>query len=519
MITEDQTAVVEFLASPEAHGGEPVEKVETHASIVFLAGPRAWKLKRAVRYDYLDFSTVDRRRAMCEAELRVNQRTAPTLYRRVVAVTRDAGDRLALGGAGLPVDWVLEMARFDQDELFDRLATRQRLGLGLMRPLAAAIARQHAGAVRRADHAGRAGMTWVVDGNETDFERQPAGVFDIDECRQLGLDARAAIERHDRLLERRREAGFVRECHGDLHLRNIVRLDGVPTLFDGVEFNDDISCVDVMYDLAFLLMDLWRRRLPAHANAVLNGYLAATADVEALALLPLFLSCRAAVRAKTGAAAAALQPDAVRRTDHLRSAREYLAMAQALLHPPPARVVAIGGLSGSGKSTVALALAPAIGAVPGAAVVRSDEVRKSLCGVGPLDRLGPQGYTRAISEQVYATAFEQVARIISAGHAAVVDAVFARAQDRLEVERVAERAGVPFIGVWLDAPLDTLLHRVVARDGDPSDADAAVVRQQAADGVGHLTWHRINTEADPAAVLNEARGLVKVPPGPLVGRN
>jgi aminoglycoside phosphotransferase family enzyme len=194
MITEDQTAVVELLASPDAHGGEPVEKVETHASIVFLAGRRAWKLKRAVRYDYLDFSTANRRRAMCEAELRLNQRTAPTSIDRVVAVTREAGGNLALGGTGTPIDWVLEMSRFDQDELFDRLAARERLGVELMRPLAVAIARLHAGATHRNDHGGRAGMTWVVDGNDADFARQPAGVFDADACRRLGADARAAID-------------------------------------------------------------------------------------------------------------------------------------------------------------------------------------------------------------------------------------------------------------------------------------------------------------------------------------
>ena len=508
MVTEDQSAVVEFLASPGAHAGEPVEKVETHASIVFLAGRRAWKLKRAVRYDYLDFSTADRRRAMCEAELRLNQRTAPTLYHRVVAVTREAGGNLALGGAGTPIDWVLEMSRFDQDELFDRLAARERLSVELMRPLAAAIARLHAGAARRTDHGGRAGMTWVVDGNDADFARQPHGVFDADECRRMGAEARAAIERHGRLLETRREAGFVRECHGDLHLRNIVRLDGVPTLFDGVEFNDEISCVDVMYDLAFLLMDLWRRGLPAHANGVLNGYLAETADVEALALLPLFLSCRAAVRAKTGAASAALTVDPGRRGEHLQSAREYLSMAQTLLHPSPARLVAIGGLSGCGKSTLALALAPALGAVPGAIAVRTDEVRKRLCGAGPLDRLGPEGYTRAMSQRVYAAAFEQAARIVGTGHTAVVDAVFARPQDRLEVEGVAAQAGVPFTGLWLDARLETLVGRVQGRHGDPSDADAAVVHQQAAEGVGTVAWHRVNAEADTATMTSEARSVV-----------
>ena len=190
----------------------------------------------------------------------------------------------------------------------------------------------------------------------------------------------------------------MRQCHGDLHLRNIVLLEGRPTLFDGVEFNDRIACTDVLYDLAFLLMDLWRRRLPRHANAVWNRYLADTSDLDGVSLLPLFLSCRAAVRAKTSATAAPLQDD-VRRCGELQaSAREYLAMAEDLLHPPRPCLVAIGGFSGTGKSTLALGLAPSVGAVPGAVVIRSDEIRKQLCGVPPLERLGQEGYSSEMSE-------------------------------------------------------------------------------------------------------------------------
>jgi aminoglycoside phosphotransferase family enzyme/predicted kinase len=502
---EDQAAVVAFLASPGAHGGQPVETIETHASIVFLSGRHAWKLKRAVRYDYLDFSTAERRRAMCEAELRINRRTAPSLYHRVVAITRETGGGLALGGAGTPLDWVIEMSRFDQDDLLDRLAARQALGLDLMRPLAAAVARLHAGAEPRRDHGGRDGMSWVVEGNDADFRAQPAAGFDAEACRRVVIDSHAAIERHRRLLDSRREAGFVRQCHGDLHLGNIVRLEGVPTLFDRVEFNDEIACIDVMYDVAFLLMDLWRRALPAHANAVLNGYLADTADVESLALLPLFLSCRAAVRAKTGAAAAALQGDPSRQEEQWRAAREYLAMAETLLHPPPARLIAIGGLSGSGKSTLAFALAPSLGAVPGAVVVRSDEVRKRLCGVGPLDRLGPDGYAQAMSARVYAEALAQATRIVGTGHSAIVDAVFAQPAGRAAIERAAQDAGVPFAGLWLDARPEVLVRRVEGRDADLSDADAAVVRRQLADEVGPVGWHRINAEATLDAMVVEAR--------------
>src|SRR5688500_1665231 len=232
MITEDQAEIVEFLASPSAHGGAAVERGETHASIVFLAGTSAWKLKRAVRYDYLDFSTADRRPAMCEAELRINRRTAPELYRRVVAVTREPDGSLALGGPGVPVDWLLEMARFDQDGLFDRLAARGALELGLMRPLASAIARFHQAAEPRRDHGGKSGMAWVIDGNASGFTEQGAGVLDEALCATVTSESRRALEGVGALLDARQRDGRVRQCHGDLHLRNIVSIDGRPTLFD-----------------------------------------------------------------------------------------------------------------------------------------------------------------------------------------------------------------------------------------------------------------------------------------------
>jgi aminoglycoside phosphotransferase family enzyme/predicted kinase len=508
MVTEDQNEVVAFLSSPATHGGAPVERIETHASIVFLAGTRAWKLKRAVRYDYLDFSTVERRRAMCEAEVRINRRTAPDLYRGVVAVTRHGDGALALGGPGTPVDWLVEMVRFDQQGLLDQQAARGTLDLDLMRPLAAAIARFHESAERRFDHGGTPGMTWVVEGNAAGFAEQGAGIFDPAAGAELTRRSREELGRHGSWLDARRAAGFVRQCHGDLHLRNIVLLEGRPTLFDAIEFNDEIACTDVLYDLAFLLMDLWRRRLPRHANVIWNGYLAETADAGGIPLLPLFLSCRAAVRAKTSATAARLQSDARRRGELENLAREYLAMAQQLLQPPPPSLIAVGGYSGSGKSTVARALAPAIGRVPGAVVIRSDEIRKRLCGVGVLQRLGPAGYTAEVSRRVYDALAQQAAQIVSAGHAAIADAVYARPADREAIERAAAVAHVPFVGLWLEAPEAVLIARSEQRRLDPSDADAAVIRQQLGQEPGPMAWHRIDASGTVADVLSAATAVL-----------
>ncbi len=509
MITEDQTAILEFLNAPSTHGGDGVERIDTHASVVFLAGDRALKLKRAVWYDYLDFSTAERRRTLCEAEVRLNRRTAPTLYRGVIAVTREADGSLALGGAGRPADWLVEMNRFPQEALFDRLATAGNLDLTLMPPLAEAVAALHLSAEHRVDHGGRAGMAWVLEGNAAGLGEFGRPWLDGAVACRIVEDSKRELERRAALLERRRASGFVRQCHGDLHLRNIVLLDGQPTLFDGVEFSDAISCTDVFYDLSFLLMDLWRRRLPRHANTVWNYYLTATGDLEGVPLLPLFLSCRAAVRAKTTATAAHLQDDVLRRGELHALAREYLAMADRLLHPPPPALVAVGGRSGAGKSTVAAGLAPFVGAVPGAVVLRSDAIRKRLCGVPLSEPLGAEGYSPSMSERVYAVLAEQASLTLRAGHGVVVDAVYGRAGDRAAIERVAAAVAAPFIGLWLEAPEAVRIARAGQRRHDPSDADAAVIGRQEATDAGDIRWCRIDASPAAAVVLSRATERVE----------
>ena len=508
MLIQDQTEVIEYLAVPSIHGTATVERIDTHSAIVFLAGERAYKLKRAVRFDYLDFSTVERRRAMCDAEVRLNRRTAPELYRGVVPITREPGGALALCGSGSPVDWVVEMKRFSQEALFDRLAAAERLELELMPSLAAAIAKFHRIAEPRSDHGGKPGMEWVIEGNATGFAEYGQDVLDPLACRRLTEASRAELDMRGALLDERRASGLVRHCHGDLHLRNIVLIEGRPTLFDGVEFNDEIACTDVLYDLAFLLMDLWRRGLPRHANAVWNHYLEEAGDVSGTSLMPLFLSCRAAVRAKTSATAARLQPDVRRQNEIQASARQYLAMAEGLLHPPGPCLVAIGGFSGTGKSTLARSLAPSVGGVPGSVVIRSDLIRKRLSGVPPLERLGPEGYSSEMSERVYATVFERARMTIREGHSVIVDAVYARPGDRQGIEGVAADVAVPFVGIWLEAPETTLIERVQQRRNDASDANAAVIRLQHRDGTGVIGWHRVEASRSLGVVVDEASKYV-----------
>jgi aminoglycoside phosphotransferase family enzyme/predicted kinase len=503
----DQQEVIEFLSRPAAHHGAAVERIDTHTSIVFLAGNRALKLKRAVHFDYVDYSTVETRRVMCEAEVRLNARTAADLYRGVIAVRRQKDGALDLGGEGAAVDWLVEMRRFDQSQLFDRLAARGLLGLSLVDPLAEAIATFHRNAEPRRDHGGRAGMEWVVRGNDAGLAQFGADL-DLELRRRVTDSSLARIAAQGDELDARRDQGYVRHCHGDLHLRNIVLWNGRPTLFDGIEFNDELACVDVYYDLAFLLMDLWKRRLCRHANRVLNRYLRDSRDIGGLALLPLFLSCRAAIRAKTSVTAAAMTEDEARRRDLRARAAEYLAMADELLRPPRPCLVAIGGLSGSGKTTLAAGLAPTLGAAPGAIVLRSDEIRKELCGVDPLDRLGAESYHPQVSAQVYRTLAGRACEVLRAGLSVIADAVYARPEQREAIARAAEDVGVPFVGVWLEAPEPVLRDRLRLRTLDASDADAAVLRQQLREPIGDIGWARLDAAREGGELVQAAAEAV-----------
>lgn len=504
-----QREVIEFLSRPEPYGADigKVERIDTHGAIVFLAGTRAYKLKRAVRFPYMDFSTRERRRAMCEAEIAVNRRTAPMIYLGVEKVTREAG-RLRLGGSGEALDWVVVMRRFDQADLFDKMAEAGRLNADLIGELARGVAEFHRSAEIRSNYGGQAGMAWVVDGNRTGLLEGVPRVFRSQDVDAFIEGCRRWFETLGPLLEDRRRQGFVRHCHGDLHLRNICLFDGKPVPFDAIEFNDQVACIDTLYDYAFLLMDMARRTLPDLANVAFNAYLEATQDFDGLAALPFFLACRAGVRAQTGAAAARAQPDPRRREALQEEARGSLDFAISLLSPAPARLVAIGGLSGTGKSTLARGLAPFLGRPPGAVVLRSDVIRKRLAGVAATVRLGPEAYSRENSTRVYAAIMAAARKILGSGQAVIADAVFARADEREAVAAVARAANVPFDGIWLEAPESNLVERLESRRHDASDATAAVLRQQLTYDLGPITWHRVTAAGTPDDILGTARALI-----------
>ena len=494
MIVEDQSEVISFLSTPGTLGaGAAPNRVDTHASVVFLTEENAYKLKRAVRFPYLDYSTVDRRHRFCEAEVAVNRRTAPDLYEGVLAVTRAPGGELELGGDGEAVDWLVVMHRFDEETRFDRLAQKGALDRFAMEDLADAITRFHAAAEHRPGAGGGVGMATIVENNAASFHECPSGILDGTAVEALNEAARAVVARSAPILDARRDEGRVRHCHGDLHLRNIFLYAGRATLFDAIEFSDFFADIDVLYDLAFLIMDLDHQNLRGLASILLNRYLDVTADSGGLAVMLLCLSMRAAIRAFVDAVATANQSDS-RVADHLRGeARRYLDAARAYLEPHEPRLVAIGGLSGSGKSRISRELAPRIGSAPGARIVRTDSTRKRLAGVPLGSRLGPDGYTPEMTQRTYEAVYEEVAEVLATGQSVIADAVFADRGEREAMARIAAEVGVTFDGLWLDAPAGTMQERVMRRRRNVSDATAAVVRIQLGYDLGAIDWHRVDT--------------------------
>jgi uncharacterized protein len=489
-----------------------VKRIDTHAASVFLTTDRAIKVKRPVRFPFLDYSTVEKRKTACEAELAVNRPFAPAIYRRVVPITREADGRLAIDGKGETIEWAIEMRRFDENATLDHVAGRNELDAALADALGRTVSAAHQATPAVDAEPWIDALATYIAQNEAAF-RENAQLFPPDEVDVLTAASREALSRLRPLLTYRGRLGLVRRGHGDLHLGNIVLLDGHPVLFDAVEFDPLVATGDVLYDLAFLLMDLVERGLAIPANIVFNRYLAQTRrleDLDALAALPLFMSLRAAIRAKVVAARLEHAEPATRR-DLDRTAQTYFQLAGHLIKSTAPALIAIGGLSGTGKSALARDLAPHVGADPGAVVLRSDVERKALFGRAETERLPSSAYTSEVNARVYAALCDKARRVLGAAHAAIVDAVFAGPNERADINAIAQASGADFHGLFLTAPLATREQRLGKRVGDASDADAAVARQQQSYDIGGLTWHEIDASGTRDQTMARAKAALDLP--------
>lgn len=499
--TADQERIFTALC---AHPG--VRRIDTHAASVFLDGTRALKIKRAVRFPFLDYSTLEKRKAACEEEIRINRPLAPQIYHRVAAITQEPDGSLKVDGSGRPVEYAVDMSRFDESRTLDHLAKAGPLDANLASAVADAIAAAHAAAPRADGTAWVSSIPGLIDGNSSGLRN--GNHLEAEEIEQFGQASHAMFGRLRPMLEERGRQGFVRRCHGDLHLANIVSIDDQPVLFDAIEFDAQMATVDVLYDLAFTLMDLSHHDQPFAANIVLNRYLAATPpeNLDALATLPLFMSIRAAIRAQVALARLA-RPDADQ-TGILPEARRYFDLARTLIRPPAPHLIAVGGLSGTGKSVLARALAPNVVPQPGAVVLRSDVVRKQLFRVEHTHRLPPSTYRPEVTARIYEVLVQRARQVLAQGHSAIVDAVFASESERDQLATMARECNVPLNGLFLVADLATRQARIGGRHGDASDATQEVAAQQEHYNIGHVGWATIDASGTPEQTLQRCRDAI-----------
>ena len=468
--------------------------IETHISAVFVGADTVWKLRKAVRLAFLDFTSLAERQRTALRENELNAPHAPGLYRDVVPVVRRTDGTLALAQPGVPIDWVVRMARVPEADFLDAIAARGGLDAPLLDALGDAVAAYLTAApvVTEDEVAAQRKMT------EGNLRSARAAGLPADKLATWEQAMRAELARRADWLRRRAATGFVRRCHGDLHLGNLCLWQGRPVPFDAVEFDEAIATGDVAYDLAFLLMDLEHRAGRPAANRVLCRYVARTGDWELVSGLPLFLAQKAMVRAHVEAT-----------RGRAAEAAAYLAMSLGYLHPAAPMVVAVGGLMGTGKTTLARTLAPELGPAPGALVLRSDEFRKRRHGVAPEQRLPEDAYAEAESRAVFAELHRAVAQVAAAGHAAIADATYLDAEHRRAV--AAASGGVRFLGVWLTAPLDVLEARIAARQRDASDATVAVLRRAAQSRPAVADWLTVDARdaTQALAIVRDAlrRGI------------
>jgi len=480
-------SMVAALREPDAyaHPVGVVQVVETHLSTVLLAGDYAYKLKKPVDLGFADFTTLARRRDSCEQEIRLNRRSAPSLYLDVVPVTREGEregrPRLRFGGSGEVVDCAVRMRRFDEDARADRLAASGGLDGRLVDGLALAIADLHARGENVPPESGYGtpdSIRYWATSNICEMQRRLGEGKGARRLAALEAWTEEQFARRVLLFAERRARGFVRECHGDLHLGNVVRLGRDLVPFDCIEFNPELRFIDVMSDVAFTWMDLIDHDLPQFAARFLNRYVEATGDYAGLATLRFYAVYRALVRAKVALIRRAQQGGSAAEDD--REVERYLGAAEALASPAAATLVIVSGVTGSGKTTVSQHLLERLGAVR----VRSDVERKRLAGLAANDHsqahLGAALYDTASTRRTYERLERSAAAIVDAGLMAIVDATFLHRAERQGFARLAQRLGARFAIVVCTADADTLRARVAARTAAGTDASDATLEVLAA---------------------------------------
>jgi len=456
--------------------------LETHISYVLLTGKYAYKIKKPVNFGFLDFSSLDQRKHFCQEELRLNQRLAASLYLDVIPISGSAENPVIGDTASAPIEYAIRMRQFDQQELLDGRQEAGQLDPDELVDLARQIAGFHASVPVVDPETSLGKPESVFAAMEDNFTHSRPLLEDDSLLPQLdALEAwtRCTFDRLASAIEERHTKGFVRECHGDLHLANITRFEGQITVFDCIEFNEPFRWIDVAKDLAFLLMDLESRGEFGLANRVLNTWLEYTGDYACLPLMPLYKAYRAMVRAKIALLTRTNTdlPDA-ERARLLESYKTYANLATHYCEIPNRYLLCTVGLSASGKSRVSGDLSAQLGLVR----LRSDVERKRLFGLGPLDDSksgqGEKLYTPEATEKTYDKLAELAGQLLACGQPVIVDAAFLRESERAKLEAVAEDQGVPFALIHCEAEESVRRERIRQRRNDASEATEDLLNAQ-----------------------------------------
>lgn len=469
--------LIQALQDPRLYG-HPVQGfqlIETHISWVILTGEYAYKIKKPMNFGFLDFTTLERRRHYCEQELALNRRLAPELYLQVLPIT-GSPESPAFNGDGPVIEYAIQMRQFDQDQLADRLQARGGLTAELIDQLIDNLAAFHQDIPAAATDAPFGQPEQVMAPVWQNFEQIRPHLTEAADRFQLDQIEGWANSLYDRLKDRmaqRKAQGFIRECHGDIHLGNVTLIQGKPTLFDCIEFNDAFRWIDVMSDLAFLLMDLEDRGVPALAHRALNQYLERTGDYEGVALLDFYKSYRAMVRAKVALLSLNPNQDQAARDALWARYRRYAALAESYTFVPNRCLIITEGVSGSGKSTLSSQLVDRLGLIR----LRSDVERKRLHGLEARARSGSELdggiYTQSTTEATYRRLASLADQLLTSGKGVIADATFLKREQRQLLESVAESQGVPFVILSCDADPDTIRHWVRQRHAEQRDASEA----------------------------------------------
>lgn len=476
--------LIDALGKPETfpHPVEAVERIETHISWVLLAGDFVYKIKKPLDLGFLDFSSLEKRKFYCHEEIRLNRRTAPELYLEVVAIG-GTPDQPVLGAAGEEaIEYAVKMRRFDSRAGFDRLLADGRLEKAHIAGLGLGLARLHRIA-EVAPPGSRFGSFDDVAGpmrdNFTDLERMLDEETNRERLSRLSRWTERELERFTPLLEKRQRDGFTRECHGDAHLGNVALVDDRATLFDCIEFSEDLRWIDVICDLAFTVMDLRDRAAPGFAWLLLDEYLARSGDYEGVQLLPLYMVYRALVRAKVNAYQ--LQDEAADHHDVLTRIAGYLELAETIAREQRSAVLITMGVSGSGKSWLARRLVERVGLVR----MRSDVERKRLHGLDPdassASDLAADLYSAEATERTYRHLVDLARAVLAAGIPVLIDAACLKRWQRAVFRALAADLQVPFAIIRCDAEDEVLRQRILRRErtgGDPSEAGLEVLDHQ-----------------------------------------